>query len=766
MTATPVLATADHAEELQRLQKILRCYQGFQLILALYNDPPDYRNRLIALLNQPFAHSALLDARSLPDFSTFEDRLSASAVEADIIHVIGLDAWLLDEYREQRLQSFNLRRENIAHCCVKPLVLWLPGYLVQAFALQAPDCWEWRRAVVDFCYLPELPLEKANFSFDTVRAQLAYLERRLERLPPLDYQHADALAVFNDEVTLEALAKLMDWPLDVAQSLAASLVKVDLAKDQGFNHFSLESGLCAYLRLRMDAQTLVEIQERWRQVMVDFIHDLASQRVLYPEQINSLSSLEWPNFSALLEQWQQIGTCNAIIEFCSALYSLLQFTGKPERLARISQIRNQAEQDLSPVWSHARFLVRLDRIQNILETGQIQTALRQAENLLTVALQAGATAYRNADYDIALAYYLLGNILSRGGLAEAALEQLQRAQQAFQVLADTGNQGAILMVSTTLTDQGNCLTALGRLEAAIDIYQQALELAEKAQAIRSMAVDKVQLAYVHFLQEDYQAALAAYTEAKDLFSQLNEPPTLARILHQVGMVYSEMQAFEQAEQAYRQALAIFTRLDDRAGAANSLSQLGNLYGSLGKLEPAVMFYRQAADSYTQLGDKHYEGMVRSSLASSLIQLHRYTEARRELQQAIACNKTFGFSAQSWKTWDILFQLEQADHNPTAAHAAKQQAIQSYLAYRRDGGENIDRQTLTLLCQAVFKAIGENSSAELLSYFKNQADLPDYLKPAIPKLIAISQGERNPNLADDPELDYNSAAELLLLLEQL
>ncbi|MDP3009955.1 MAG: hypothetical protein Q8N30_12920 [Methylococcales bacterium] len=47
-------------------------------------------------------------------------------------------------------------------------------------------------------------------------------------------------------------------------------------------------------------------------------------------------------------------------------------------------------------------------------------------------------------------------------------------------------------------------------------------------------------------------------------------------------------------------------------------------------------------------------------------------------------------------------------------------------------------------------------------------LPDqgYFTPTIPKLIAILQGERDAGLADDNALDFISAAELLLLLEQL
>ena len=85
---------------------------------------------------------------------------------------------------------------------------------------------------------------------------------------------------------------------------------------------------------------------------------------------------------------------------------------------------------------------------------------------------------------------------------------------------------------------------------------------------------------------------------------------------------------------------------------------------------------------------------------------------------------------------------------------------SYLAYRCDGGENMSGSQIPPLCQSVLLAVRENSCAEALkglSALKDRSDLPGYLKPVIPKLTAILQDDRNPALADDPELDYNIAA---------
>ncbi|MGZ8095479.1 MAG: tetratricopeptide repeat protein [Methylosarcina sp.] len=256
-------------------------------------------------------------------------------------------------------------------------------------------------------------------------------------------------------------------------------------------------------------------------------------------------------------------------------------------------------------------------------------------------------------------------------------------------------------------------------------------------------------------------------EARDLFIRLNDLETVATALHQIGVVYKRMRSFEQAECAYRESLAIKVKRGDKAGKADSLNELGNLYDIWGKSEQAVIFYRQAADIYALLGNNLQEGRARSNLAMSLIRLERYEEARAECLLAIERKKAFGHSAEPWTTWCILHDLEQASGNLTDAKAAKHRAIQSYLAYRREGGENVSGSQVPKFCEMVLHAGGENTSLEtgnMLLALKDVPDLPDYLKPVIPKLLAILQGERNTALADDPALDYNSAAELLLLLD--
>jgi tetratricopeptide (TPR) repeat protein len=232
------------------------------------------------------------------------------------------------------------------------------------------------------------------------------------------------------------------------------------------------------------------------------------------------------------------------------------------------------------------------------------------------------------------------------------------------------------------------------------------------------------------------------------------------------MAHKHARQFEQAEQAYRQALAIEVQQQDRRLEAATLTELGTLYRRMGRLEEAVNFHGKAAEIDFKLQNRVGEGKARNCLANALIELQRYNEARVELHRVIECYRPYGFAAEPWLAWHSLFYLEQAAGNAHAAETARGQAVASYLAYRRAGGESqsYDAQ----LFDIVFQAIQQGATTEAEQYLDkwSEEDDPLWAKTLVAGLQAILRGDRDPALAADPNLDYGNAVELQLLLEAL
>jgi tetratricopeptide (TPR) repeat protein len=179
-----------------------------------------------------------------------------------------------------------------------------------------------------------------------------------------------------------------------------------------------------------------------------------------------------------------------------------------------------------------------------------------------------------------------------------------------------------------------------------------------------------------------------------------------------------MQVLEVDEDTVRKiASALF---DVGLGEDSGLHELGTVYLQMARLEDAVTFYRQAANISMKLQDQLNEGRTRNGLAYAFIGLQRYDEARRELHRAIECYKPYSHAAKPWLAWSPLHVVEQATGNVQAAAQARQLAIQSYLAYRHEGGENQD--IAAELCDLVAQAIQQGNST------KAEQTLAEYLGP--------------------------------------
>jgi tetratricopeptide (TPR) repeat protein len=601
---------------------------------------------------------------------------------------------------------------------------------------------------------------------DRENSLYASVELSLRRLSAEAREHVRVLAVCQCGVHLTILAMLTGLEPDAARQLAIELIEVGLGEDMGYGHLRLDPGLPPYLLGALTADEADELRSRWAEAMARLTGYLYEELFKNGQLAAQLTLLELPNLLVMLDWLQDRWPPERIVDLADSVERLVANLGRPQALVRATRVREQAAEKLGD-WSHARSTTEAAHIDRLLERGDLSCAHTAAQQLLAKCLAVGERAYPGAAYDIATTHFLLGRVLRMGGATEAALEPLTEGQRRFQELADAGDTSAERMVVVTFTEIGDCLRALGRLEEAAEAYEEQIRRAPNMGDLRGAAVAKFQLGTVRALQRRYSEALEIYAEARDAFDALHEPQRVATAWHQIGWVHYETNQFEHAEQAYRQSLALSVQENDLTSQANTLNQLGILYDRMGRLEETATFFRQATEFSVRLGDLAKEGVRRSNLADTLIKLRRYDEARQELQQAIECKKPYGHAAEAWKTWMILENLERATGRVEAAQTARQQAIETYLAYRRARG--VSHSPVAQLYELVAQAIRDNAAGEArqaLDQIADKPDTPPFLKILIPRLQAILGGGRDLALAADPELDWDDAAELQLLLESL
>jgi tetratricopeptide (TPR) repeat protein len=605
---------------------------------------------------------------------------------------------------------------------------------------------------------------------DRERSLYASVELSLRRLPAGLREAIRPLGVFQGGGQLTAMSLALGWDLDEHErmkSLAAALVNVGLAEPVEYGYLRLDPALGPLLLSEMSDAERDAATERWAQAMAQLTKFLYKQQFGDdPRMATTLTRLDLANLLGALEHIGRTARAEVVVGMAGRLESLLQALGRPKALARASRVREAAMAGLGD-WSHARFTAESQAVDRLIEAGRFGEAVTAAQAILQRALSAGDDAYSSAAYDIALAHMTLGRALKEGGDAAAALAPLREARQHFQDLADAGNLTAARMASASITHAADCLRALGQLDEAASAYEEAIRLGEQRGYARAVAISGLQLGTVRMLQERYADALSAYTHARATFETLGEPRTVAIAWHQIGMVHERSGQHAEAEKAYQTSLRLRVPAGDRPGEAGTLGQLGSLYDAMGRLEDAVCFSRRAAATYRDLRDSANEARACSNLADTLVKLERYDDARREVLRAIECKQAVGHTVAPWTTFGVLARIQFATGNNAAAEAARQQAIDAYLAYRRDGGESY--RPGAKLCAATAQAIARNeipAALAGLTEVEQRPGLPAEMRPLIPKLRAILTGSRDPALATDPALGYDDAVELLLLLDHI
>jgi len=387
--------------------------------------------------------------------------------------------------------------------------------------------------------LVELMAEmERKFPGSREKSLFASVELSLRRMSPANRDKAHVLGVFHGGVDLDMLRTMMKWEEPDVTSLAGELIETGLATPNPYNHLTLNPALCSYLREQIDTAERESLTVRWVEMMRQYAKFLRQQQTQKTEMAATLTVLELPNLFALLDHVQHAGDAEATIDLATSLYGLLQALGKPRLLERAAQARDAAVAALGQTWNHARFEAEETRIEQQLGSGRLREAFDGAQELLRRTREAGEARYPGADYDLATACWLLARVLETAGGSEQALPLLDEAQKRFEAIVwDGSDKAAEGMASACITERGDCLRGLGRLDEAASAYEEAIRLDEQRGAERDVAVGKGQLGTVRLAQRHYKEALEAYEEARERFTQLDEPGTVAVSWHQIGMVY-------------------------------------------------------------------------------------------------------------------------------------------------------------------------------------------------------------------------------------
>lgn len=203
------------------------------------------------------------------------------------------------------------------------------------------------------------------------------------------------------------------------------------------------------------------------------------------------------------------------------------------------------------------------------EVNDIDLSLSYAEEMIELSQK--NFQYSNKPYYFSLGYFFKGNIKSKLGDLDDALEAYLKS---ITISTETGYDWL----------EGSAYGAMADIYSLTNNHSNAMLYYNKAIAILRQSKDSTALASAilnagdeYLTHQDYDSALIYFTESEAIFEKVNYPIGKAYNLGNIGMVYANTGEDKLAEKNINEAILILEKAEDFYPVCFYLISISNIY---------------------------------------------------------------------------------------------------------------------------------------------------------------------------------------------
>ncbi|MCX7552363.1 tetratricopeptide repeat protein [Marinicella sp. S1101] len=186
-----------------------------------------------------------------------------------------------------------------------------------------------------------------------------------------------------------------------------------------------------------------------------------------------------------------------------------------------------------------------------------------------------------------------------------------------------------------------------------DLYQQQGEFARSNEFLLSMSQQFPDLTNQflirhqllrdmginHYYLKDYSQALQIFQQAFDIADVQQDLLALSKSYNDLGVVYKAQSRFADSLSAYQQSLKIKETLGIDLEIAKSLNNIANVLLLMGKYESAITYHRRSLALFEQFDQQDFDGReqvihIKDQIALALSRIGKVDEAIEILEQSI------------------------------------------------------------------------------------------------------------------------------------
>ena len=204
-----------------------------------------------------------------------------------------------------------------------------------------------------------------------------------------------------------------------------------------------------------------------------------------------------------------------------------------------------------------------------------------------------------------------------------------------------------------LNNLGEIHQALGDLEEAKELFDQAFDIFKSYRHRRGMAFSTNNIAGIHFVMGQNELAKDMYKQAYDLNKEIGDQSGIAHSISAMGNLSFLSGDPKMAEHCYTESLNIRRNLGDPRGVADSLSDLGNVALAIDNPEVAKTHFDESLKLRIEIGDRQGEGTALIGLGIAVWLLGDEATAENHIQQSLAMADDVGNSMMMIQALSVI-----------------------------------------------------------------------------------------------------------------
>jgi len=504
-TAPPPDLDAESQAELAALKRALRMADGFALYVARANTVV-LRRQIIADLRANLSRPLVELTLSLgePPYEQIA-RVAESTRAGAVISVDGLDMLAPSADPDWLLRQLNWRRAAYRRLA-RPLLLWVPEYLLRLMMEHAPDFFDWHSGFYEF-----------------ITPEPARAETTRQAYAVGDAEQVD-LAVAQKRERIATLRGLLDEY--VGDEPEVRRVRVDLLDKLGILHWSLGKVERAIGYYEQAIQIAREIGD-WRGEE-DALGNLGNA---YRDLGEMERAIEY--YEQALQIAREIGNRHGEGKHLGNLGNVYRDLGKVPQAIEHYERALQIAREIGDRRMEGKHLGNLGLVYR--NVGDVKRALQCYEQALGIAREIGDRGREGHRLGH------LGHIYRDLGEMTQAIEHYEQALRVAREIGDRRREGI------WLGSLGNADHALGELSRAVERYEQALAIAQETGDRRNESASLGSLGDAYHDLGQVERAIECYEQGLAVARQIGDRRLEAIWSWNLGLLYEDAEPARAAE---------------------------------------------------------------------------------------------------------------------------------------------------------------------------------------------------------------------------